>query len=200
MDDYNSIPIKEICSIREEIGEPATLCKAALYMINKHGEARSDDISEHTAEECKEWIKQYKQNYLPSENIDSVEVRKQRAHTVGKNVWDRFRNLPDYYTLNSALNSTLALDSNTELLKEIVTTVNSAWGILIVVRSLLAKQMDSCQRCIEYKEVDKVVEGLQKLDREGEMVRAAEKLAKAIKDLREERRLTPQELNRRTNI
>ena len=45
-----------------------------------------------------------------------------------------------------------------------------------------------------------MVEGLQKLDREGEMVRAAEKLAKAIKDLREERRLTPQELNRRTNI
>ena len=45
-----------------------------------------------------------------------------------------------------------------------------------------------------------VVEGLKELDRKGELARAGEKVAKAINDLREERRLTSRELNRRATI
>ncbi len=45
-----------------------------------------------------------------------------------------------------------------------------------------------------------VVKGLRELDGKGELARAGEKVAKAINDLREERRLTPRELNRRATI
>lgn len=45
-----------------------------------------------------------------------------------------------------------------------------------------------------------VVKGLQALDRKGEVARAGEKVAKAINNLREERRLTPQVLNRRVGV
>lgn len=45
-----------------------------------------------------------------------------------------------------------------------------------------------------------VVKGLKELDRKGELARAGEKVAKAINNLREERRLTPRELNRRATI
>lgn len=45
-----------------------------------------------------------------------------------------------------------------------------------------------------------VVKGLRELDRKGELARAGEKVAKAINNLREEMRLTPRELNRRTTI
>ncbi len=45
-----------------------------------------------------------------------------------------------------------------------------------------------------------VVKGLKKLDRQGELARAGELVAKAINDLREERKLTPRELNRRATI
>jgi len=45
-----------------------------------------------------------------------------------------------------------------------------------------------------------VVKGLKELDRKGELVRAGEKVAKAINDLRKERVLTPQKLNRRATI
>ncbi len=45
-----------------------------------------------------------------------------------------------------------------------------------------------------------VVKGLKELDRKGELARAGEKVAKAINNLREERRLTPRVLNRRATI
>lgn len=45
-----------------------------------------------------------------------------------------------------------------------------------------------------------VVKGLQELDRKGVLARDGEKIAKAINNLREERRLTPRELNRRATI
>lgn len=45
-----------------------------------------------------------------------------------------------------------------------------------------------------------VVKGLKELDRKGELARAGKTVAKAIINLREERRLTWDELHRRTTI
>ncbi|MCH7702580.1 MAG: hypothetical protein IID37_12925 [Planctomycetes bacterium] len=45
-----------------------------------------------------------------------------------------------------------------------------------------------------------LVKELRKLDREGELARDGKKVAAAINNLREERRLTPRELNRRATI
>lgn len=51
------------------------------------------------------------------------------------------------------------------------------------------------------KKIAKVlVKKFQKLDRTDELARDGKKVAKAINDLREERRLTPRELNRRATI
>ncbi|MBU0760544.1 MAG: hypothetical protein KJ600_02185 [Nanoarchaeota archaeon] len=45
-----------------------------------------------------------------------------------------------------------------------------------------------------------VVRGLRRLDAEGKLAEAGERVAQAINDLREERILTPRELNRRAII
>ena len=45
-----------------------------------------------------------------------------------------------------------------------------------------------------------VVKGLKELDRKGELARAGEKVAKAINNLRKERRLTWEQVHRRTTI
>lgn len=51
------------------------------------------------------------------------------------------------------------------------------------------------------KKIAKIlVEKFQELDRQGELARMGEKVAAAINNLREERRLTPRELNRRATI
>lgn len=46
----------------------------------------------------------------------------------------------------------------------------------------------------------KIAKGLREMDRNGDLVREGEKVAKAINALRKERRLTPLELNRRATI
>ncbi len=51
------------------------------------------------------------------------------------------------------------------------------------------------------KKIAKIlVKELRKLDRQGELARDGKKVAAAINNLRKERRLTPQELNRRATI
>ena len=51
------------------------------------------------------------------------------------------------------------------------------------------------------KKIAKVlVKEFRKLDRKGELARDGKRVAKAITSLREERRLTPRELNRRATI
>lgn len=51
------------------------------------------------------------------------------------------------------------------------------------------------------KKIAKVlVKKLRELDRRGELARDGKKVAQAINNLREERRLTPRELNRRATI
>jgi len=49
------------------------------------------------------------------------------------------------------------------------------------------------------KQIAKVIaKGLRKLDKEGVLAEDGKRVADAINNLREERRLTPKELNRRT--
>lgn len=51
------------------------------------------------------------------------------------------------------------------------------------------------------KKIAKIlVEKFKELERNGELVRMGKLVAKAINNLREERRLTPRELNRRATI
>lgn len=79
------------------------------------------------------------------------------------------------------------------------------WPIsgLVSGKTYAEKELDEevTQMAKDAKKIAKaLVKELRKLDREGELARDGKKVAAAINNLREERRLTPRELNRRATI